>query len=75
MKWTYKCHNILNFFLYGLMGWCNFVLNLSWRYAHYRNGTFPYQFPDKPRLFFKQQSFWTAVKSEWRTRKNDFEGA
>lgn len=75
MKWNYKCHKILSFVLYGIIGFFQFFLELSWNYAHYRNGWFvtgpdcaPYK---NPNTFWKDQPFWNAVKWSWKHRHRE----
>lgn len=59
--WNYRCHKLLN----GLLRWpikvCHFVLNLSWDYAHYRNGK-------GPRL---EMSFSESVRDAWEEAERD----
>jgi len=66
MAWNYSHHNTLRKCLYWPSRVIKFLLGLSWLYAHYRNGTFPYLYPDRPRLFFRNRKFLDNVKSEWR---------
>lgn len=68
--WNYKCNIALGAVLWPIVRFIYFIMGVSWTYAHYRNGSFPYQFPDTPRLYFKELSFWHIVKSEWRSSKN-----
>ena len=71
MRWTYKHHSRLASLLYIPSRITRFALNLSWLYAHYRNGTYPYADPDRPRTFFKDRSHWQNIKSEWHYTGQD----
>ena len=65
VKWNYKCHNILTKCICCVERPLLFIRELSWTYAHYRNGNFPYMYPDNPRLYWKQKSFFSCVKNAW----------
>ena len=72
MKWTYKHHRLISNPLWEVMGVFRFLLDLSWTYAHYRNGSFPYQYPDNPRLRWVNASFWSLVREAWQGRHGDY---
>lgn len=71
MNWGYKQDKIFSKPLWGIIGICRFLLGMSWLFAHYRNGSFPYQFPAEPRLTFKNWSYWECIKHEWKGRHYD----
>lgn len=76
MKWNYTCNRYFSKPLWGIIGICNFLLGMSWLFAHYRNGKFsePLTIGDvtyPPQLTFKNWSYWECVKHEWKGRHND----
>jgi hypothetical protein len=71
IKWTYKCDRVLCWPIYKVENFLNFIKHLSWSYAHYRNGSFPYQFPNSLRLRWVEMSHWELWKESWRSRNYD----
>lgn len=63
--WKYWHHRALERAIRPIAGFLEFLLRLSWLYAHYRNGHYPNQFPDQPRDTFQEWSLWRCIKESW----------
>ena len=67
MKWEYKMDNALRFFLQRRLRLREFLLMLSWEYAHYRNGHGPTSYKGA----FRTESFVQRVQRIWRMSRFD----
>lgn len=61
--WGYKCHKVLGWFIWPVIGFMNFIMDFSWSYAHYTNGNGP--------KLYKKGSFKKRLASSWRYRNGD----
>ena len=58
--WTYKFHRLLQK-LFDPFDWLqHFILDVSWTYAHYKNGWFAEKNPNS--TYFRDLSFWEVLK-------------
>lgn len=64
MRWAYKHHSLLRKLIQRRLYIREFLLELSWTYAHYLN-------PDVREKYGwtdRHESFWGQVKCAWRCR-------
>ena len=63
--WNYKHDEMLGKVIWPLVGILGFILELSWLYAHYRNGGFT---KIGGTDLFKKWTFKECIKYSWQDR-------
>jgi hypothetical protein len=67
--WSYKADKLLRILLRRRLFLREFLLNISWQYAHYQGHDFHTLYGWRP----ERKSFWFVVKYAWYDRKdNDY---